>query len=145
METKPKKRNPLWDILTALCTKQYPEWKDLPEELQNGYSQFMINRFICSYDYLIPVADQLATQKLTDDMHYNILIGYVKHTKHYFKYDYFKGTQEYDQAEIDSVKKEYDLTDREAKFYLGILTKEQKSHIVNKWKDYFKFTAIPKE
>ena len=71
METKPKKRNPLWDILTALCTKQYPEWKDLPEELQNGYSQFMINRFICSYDYLIPVADQLATQKLTDDMHYN--------------------------------------------------------------------------
>ena len=105
----------------------------------------MINRFICSYDYLIPVADQLATQKLTDDLHYNILIGYVKHTKHYFNYDYFKGTQEFDQTEIDSVKKEYDLTDREAKFYLGILTKEQKSHIVNKWKDYFKFTAIPKE
>ena len=36
MEPKTKKRNPLWDILTALCTKQYPEWKDLPEELQNG-------------------------------------------------------------------------------------------------------------
>ena len=78
-------------------------------------------------------------------MHYNILIGYVKHTKHYFKYDYFKGTQEYDPVEIESVKKEYDLTDREAKFYLQILNKEQKQHIVKKWEDYFRLAAQPKD
>lgn len=137
---KEKAPNPLFEALNALQTKQY-RWGELPEEVRNKYSQFMINRFISSYDYLLPMADQLSTQKLDNETHYNILLEYIKHCKHYFKYDYFKASKKTDQDVLRSVMKQYDIGKKEAERYCELLTEPQKAAIVDKWKDYFAMTS----
>lgn len=137
-----RKTNPLFDILNFICTKQY-KWEELPETCQKNYSQFMINRFISSYEYLIPLANELSIQKLTDQQHYTILYTWVKKTKHYFNYDAYKASKT-DNNLMTAVKKEYKLTNREAKRYIDILNNEQKEFLLKKWADYIKFVESKK-
>ena len=84
-----KKKNPLFETLNFICTKQYT-WEELPEENKKAYSQFMINRFLSSYEYLLPILCELSTIKYTDEQHYKLLYQYVKRTKHYFNYNAYK-------------------------------------------------------
>ena len=58
----------LFDVLKAFTTKQYPTWNELPPELKEGYSQFMINRFLSCKEYLLPLLDDLSCKRLTDEM-----------------------------------------------------------------------------
>lgn len=131
---KPKKPNPLFEILNGFCAKI--PWEELSDEARLKYSPFMVNRFLCSYDYLIPLAEQLSTQRLDNESHYNILIDYVKHTKHYFKYDLWKGQDETDPLLLKAIMKQYNVGVIEAKRYNGILNDNQRKSILDKWSDF---------
>lgn len=136
---KPKKANPLFEILNGFCAKT--PWEELSDEARLKYSQFMVNRFLCSYDYLIPLAEQLSTQRLDNESHYNILIDYVKHTKHYFKYDLWKGQDETDPLLLKAIMKQYNVGVIEAKRYNGILNDNQRKSILDKWSDFLAMSA----
>jgi len=87
------KSNPLFDTLNYICTKQY-KWEELPDDCRKNYSQFMINRFLSSYEYLIPLVNELSISKtLSDKQHYTILYTWVKRTKHYFNYNAYKASK----------------------------------------------------
>lgn len=131
---KSKKTNPLFEILNGFCAKT--PWEELSDDARLKYSQFMVNRFLCSYDYLIPLAEQLSTQRLDNESHYNILIDYVKHTKHYFKYDLWKGQDEMDPLLLKAIMKQYNVGVIEAKRYNGILNDNQRKSILDKWSDF---------
>ena len=131
------KSNPLFDTLNYICTKQY-KWEELPEECQKNYSQFMINRFISSYEYLIPLANELSIQKLTNKQHYTILYTWVKKTKHYFNYSAYKVEKENPDL-MTAVKKEYNIGNREAKRYIKLLNNDLKEKLLAKWHDYIDF------
>ena len=134
MQSKPKKQNPLFEILNGFCAKR--AWEDLSDEARNKYSQFMVNRFLCSYDYLIPLAEQLSTQKLSNMAHYNTLIDFVKSTKHYFNYNLWKNVKEIDPMLLKAIMKQYNVGLPEAKHYYTLLTEEQKKSILDVWSDY---------
>lgn len=136
------KSNPLFDTLNYICTKQY-KWEELPEECQKNYSQFMTNRFISSYEYLIPLANELSIQKLTNKQHYTILYTWVKKTKHYFNYTAYKVEKENPDLLI-AVKKEYNIGNREAKRYIKLLNNEIKEKLLTKWHDYIIFVNTKK-
>jgi hypothetical protein len=133
-----KKRNPLFDILNIICTKEYT-WETLPEEYKLAYSQFMINRFLSSYDYLMPLLDEVTTKHLTDEQHFTLLYTWVKHTKHYFNYNAYKIDNKVDEDLITSIKKEYKVGTREAKRYNEVLTEPQREYIKKRWADYIAF------
>lgn len=135
-----KKKNPLFEILNFICTKQYT-WEKLPEEYQKAYSQFMINRYLSSYEYLLPLLNEITISQLTDAQHYMLLYTWVKHTKHYFNWDAYK-IEKIDNDLLLSIKKEYKIGTKEAKRYLSILSIEQQEQIKNKWSDYIKYTLI---
>lgn len=132
---QPKKANPLFEILNGFCIKK--PWSELSDDAREKYSQFMINRFICSYEYLIEVAEQLSTQRMDNESHYNILMDYVQHTKHYFKYLYWKSSPDTDKPLLMSIMKEYDVSMREARNYNELLNEEQRNLILAKWSNYF--------
>lgn len=136
------KSNPLFDILNFICTKQY-KWEELPEECRKGYSKFMINRFISSYEYLIPLANELSIQKLTDKQHYTILYTWVKKTKHYFNYTAYKVEKENPDLMI-AIKKEYNIGNKEARRYNKLLNNELREKLLKKWHDYIVFVNSKK-
>ena len=133
-----KKKNPLFETLNFLCNKQYT-WDELPEENKKAYSQFMINRFMSSYEYLLPILCELTTITYTNEQHYRVLYEFVKRTKHYFNYNAYKVESKEDPDLILAIKKEYKIGNREARRYNEVLTEPQKEHIKKRWSDYIAY------
>ena len=136
------KSNPLFDTLNFICTKQY-KWEKLPEDCRKNYSQFMLNRFLSSYEYLIPLVNELSIQKLSNKQHYTVLYTWVKKTKHYFNYSAYK-TEKENPDLMMAVKKEYNIGNREAKRYLKLLNNELREKLLTKWHDYIVFMNTKK-
>lgn len=134
------KSNTLFDILNSIQSKEY-RWEELPEEYVNNYSQFMINRFLSSYDYLIPLIEKLTVTKLSNEQHYKLLFNWVKKTKHYFNYNSYKTNKDDDKNLLIAIQKEYNITERESKRFCNLLTEKQKAVIKNKWQDYLKYNT----
>ena len=132
-----KKKNPVFEILGSICTKKY-DWTNLPDEYKSAYNQFILNRFLSSYEYLLPLINELTVKKLTNQQHYTILYTWVKKTKHYFNYEAYK-TEATDQDLIVALKKEYDIGNKEAKRYNELLNDAQRNILKTKWADYIKF------
>ena len=132
-----KKKNPIFEILSSICTKKY-DWANLPDEYKSAYNQFILNRFLSSYEYLLPLINELTVKKLTNQQHYTILYTWVKKTKHYFNYEAYK-TETTDQDLIVALKKEYDIGNKEAKRYNVLLNDAQRNILKTKWADYIKF------
>ena len=132
-----KKKNPIFEILSSICTKKY-DWANLPDEYKSAYNQFILNRFLSSYEYLLPLINELTVKKLTNQQHYTILYTWVKKTKHYFNYEVYK-TEATDQDLIVALKKEYDIGNKEAKRYNELLNDAQRNILKTKWADYIKF------
>lgn len=131
------KKNPIFEILGSICTKKY-DWTNLPDEYKSAYNQFILNRFLSSYEYLLPLINELTVKKLTNQQHYTILYTWVKKTKHYFNYEAYK-TEATDQDLIVALKKEYDIGNKEAKRYNELLNDAQRNILKTKWADYIKF------
>lgn len=138
-----KKKNPIFEILGSICTKKY-DWTNLPDEYKSAYNQFILNRFLSSYEYLLPLINELTVQKLTNQQHYTILYTWVKKTKHYFNYEAYK-TEATDQDLIVALKKEYDIGNKEAKRYNELLNDAQRNILKTKWADYIKFVYNKKQ
>lgn len=136
------KKPKIFDILNFICTKQYT-WDNLPDEYKKIYNPFIINRFISSYEYLIPLANELSIQKLTDKQHYTILYTWVKKTKHYFNYTAYKVEKENPDLMI-AIKKEYNIGNKEAKRYNKLLNNELREKLLKKWHDYIVFVNSKK-
>ena len=132
-----KKKNSIFEILSSICTKKY-DWTNLPDEYKSAYNQFILNRFLSSYEYLLPLINELTVKKLTNQQHYTILYTWVKKTKHYFNYEAYK-TEATDQDLIVALKKEYDIGNKEAKRYNELLNDAQRNILKTKWADYIKF------
>ena len=133
-----KKKNPLFETLNFLCNKQYT-WDELPEENKKAYSQFMINRFMSSYEYLLPILCELTTITYTNEQHYRVLYEFVKRTKHHFNYNAYKVESKEDPDLILAIKKEYKIGNREARRYNEVLTEPQKEYIKKRWSDYIAY------
>ena len=132
-----KKKNPIFEILNSICTKKY-DWTELPDEFKSAYNQFILNRFLSSYEYLLPLLNELTTKKLTNRQHYTILYTWVKKTKHYFNYDAYK-VEAVDEPLMVALKKEYDIGNKEAKRYNELLNDAQRKILKDKWADYIKY------
>jgi hypothetical protein len=138
-----KKKNPIFEILSSICTKKY-DWTNLPDEYKSAYNQFILNRFLSSYEYLLPLINELTIQKLTNQQHYTVLYTWVKKTKHYFNYEAYK-TETVDQDLIIALKKEYNIGTKEAKRYNELLNDAQRNILKTKWADYIKFVYNKKQ
>ena len=130
--------SPLFEVLKLFTTKQYPTWMDLPEEMKVGYSQFMINRFLSSKEYLLPLLENLTCKRLSDEQHYNLLMNAVRPGFTRFDYSAYKKTPEDDEL-ISALCKEYQIGKREARIYADELPETEKDKIKEKWADFYKY------
>lgn len=138
-----KKKNPIFEILNSICTKKY-NWGELPDEYKSAYNQFILNRFLSSYEYLLPLINELSIQKLTNQQHYTILYTWVKKTKHYFNYDAYK-SEPIDKDLFVAIKKEYGIGEKEARRYNELLNDTQRRILKDKWADFIKYVYNKKQ
>lgn len=138
MKNDDKKYN-LFDILAIIEGPKTP-WNDLPDELKNQYSAFMINRFISSKDVYLPIIEKLSTLKVTDQQHYEILCNAISGSRrHFFDYKSYKKEKVGKDEEflIFALSKEYEIGKREAKTYINKINESEKTYLKNKWTDLY--------
>jgi len=149
-DTKPKKapkaepeekKIGLFDVLDMIAGAKTP-WEELSDDYKAAYSQFMINRFIASVDYLLPIVEHLSCMKgLTNEQHYLMLTSAIPPgRKLWFNYKMFKKekTDKDEEFYVWAMSREYEIGLREARTYINNLDNTEKAQLKDKWEEIYK-------
>lgn len=130
------------DIINVLEKGNIP-WNELDEDFKEIYEKyiFLINRFISSKELFLPLLDLLTTKKFNPGRHYELLRIALAGRSYYFNLKAYKKNDEDDKYEslLSAIQKEYDLTKKEAKEHLMMVSKEEANKILDKWKVILSF------
>ena len=133
-----EKKIGLFDVLEMIQGKRIP-WEELDDGYKEAYSQFMINRFVSSIEFLCPLISEISALKsLTNEQHYYILTHAIPTgRKLWFNYKAFKKEKQDKDEEflIWAISKEYEIGKREAKTYIELLTDDEKAQLKKKWEE----------
>jgi hypothetical protein len=136
-----EKKIGLFDVLDMIQTKRTP-WAELDDGYKDAYSQFMINRFVSSVDFLVPIVEKMSTMKaLTNEQHYFILTNSIPTgRKFWFNYKAYKKEKVEKDEEflIWAISKEYEIGKREAKTYINNLSGTEIDQLKDKWEEFYK-------
>lgn len=136
-----EKKIKLFDVLNMIEGQKLP-WNKLSDDFKNVYSQFMINRFVSSYEVYVPIVAELTTRKLTDEQHYSILCQFVSGKwKHWFNNRAYKKEKLEENLDllIFAVCHEYEIGVRDAKMYINNLKGDIKDKLREKWSESYKY------
>jgi len=134
-------------ILNVLETTK-PSWDDLDDEFKEAYEKciFLINRFISSKPIYIPLVNLLTTASFNPRRHYELLRNTIAKQTHYFNLKAYKKDTEKplkdELLKIIAIKKEYNLTEKEALDHLTMIPPEETLEIVNKWKPWVEMKKL---
>lgn len=115
----------IFDILKRI-TYSKENWEDLPQEEQEAFNKYMINRFISmDQDYCEVVNVVQKNMWQMDNAHiYRLYKNILPKRQVFLKY--MKPTKvKYDPEAIELIKEYFETGNKEAKEYLDILSKEE--------------------
>jgi len=120
----------LFDFLKGMTsTKENIDFSDA--SIRSSYSPYMIDKFVSMVNIFLPVANGMnKCHSLPKHMHYEFYKNVLP--KKYVKFNYIKKQKEDDTA-IECISKYYDISEREAKMYITMFTKDQIKQIVDKY------------
>lgn len=136
-----EKKIGLFDILNMIEGRKLP-WSKLSDDYKNEYNQFIINRFVSSYEMYAPIVAELTTRKLTDEQHYLILCNFISgNYKHWFNNKAYKKEKNGDERDllIFATCREYEIGERGAKLYINNLKTDVKDKLCEKWGESYKY------
>ena len=106
--------------------------KNKLDDLQ-GYSQWMVNRFLCSDQQYVPfIAEINSNYNLTDKMHYDFLFHVFPKSNKFFKYNMKKEAKE---KELEYVMKFFNVDVQEAKTYIQLISEVDMEEIRRFYED----------
>ena len=138
------------DCINEIEGEQRP-WNELSEAFHKAYNQFMINRFVSSKEHYVRPIEIISRLGVSDELHYSYLITFINKQKHYFNYKAYKTSKDEDKLAIYALRKQYEISPREAMTYYEALTDEQHPNglaeldrIKNKWTEHYKLFSSDK-
>jgi len=122
---------PIFRILKYIMVDK-KDWKELTEEEQNSFNNYMVNRFLSmNQDYveLVNIVQKNTWQMKAEHL-YNLYKDIIP--KGYVFSKYIKSTtkKEHNWEHIFAVMKYYEVSRREAKQYIELLSKKEVEKIV---------------
>lgn len=122
----------LFDHLNNITyNKKY--WNQLSKEEQKTANIFMLNRFVSmSYPY-IEMVNELQTLNLPQSAMYDMYVGLLPKQKAFFRY-IKKTAKEGKEGPVQILSEVFEVSQKEAKDYVKLLTKKQLEEITNQVK-----------
>lgn len=110
-------------------------WESLTEAEQSSMSQWMILRWLSTYEEYLPIFNVISQLELSDKDFYELMCCTLRRQKHYFTSKIYKKFQEPDEELMRSIMHEYFYTVEKARDYMDGMEVEEAERIRNRWKD----------
>ena len=117
---------PIFRVLKSI-TLDKKEWEDLDEEERNSFNNYMINRFLSmdqEYCEVINIV-QKNTWQLLPKYLYNLYKDLIPKQYKFLKYIKAKNKIEYDDEEVYAVRDYFEVSKKEAKEYINMMSREE--------------------
>ncbi|MFW6122156.1 MAG: hypothetical protein ACOC80_14840 [Petrotogales bacterium] len=117
----------LFDYLDGLTVDN----KDLDfsdEEVNKGYPDYMINRFVSMSEIYVPVVNEINKYDVPNSTHYRYYFSILPKRKHYFKY--VKKKKDLDQKEKMVIARYFEVGLKDAERYIQLLDEKQIKEIL---------------
>lgn len=118
----------LFDHVNAIYTDQSLEYFDnLDEKEQRGISPFMINRVISMTEDYLPVVNEFQKylSQVDGRVTYLFYSQFLPKRRVYSKYVKGKADGKYEDWVVDLVKKHYEISTAQSKYYISILSQTE--------------------
>ena len=117
----------IFDHIKNITTQKGPYLGD------EGWSNYMINRYLSmDQDYCEVInAVQKNTWQMKGEHLYNLYKDLIPKQYIFLKYIKVQNKKEYDQNEIDALVKYFEISKKEAKEYIDMLSKKEIENIIN--------------
>lgn len=130
-----KKAKTLFEHLSGLKEKKTP-WESLSVMDKKSFEPFMVNRFLSMNMGLLELVNELQMYtigQLTPKDVYKLYLDILPKKKSFDKYIKAKGSDKYNDNVLDYLSRYFEVSHREVKDYLEILTKEEVTEIIQKF------------
>ena len=117
---------PIFRVLKSI-TLDKKEWNKLDEEERNSFNNYMINRFLSmdpDYCEVVNIV-QKNTWQMSGEHLYNLYKDLIPKQYKFLKYIKAKNKTEYDDEEVYAVRDYFEISKKEAKEYMDMMTREE--------------------
>lgn len=109
-------------------------WEDLTDAERGAMNQYLILKWLSSYEEYLPIFNFVSQMELDDKMFYTLMCETLRRRKHYFNSKIYKKIEE-DEELLRSIMHEYHYTIKKAREYAEDLDPEEEQYIRNRWRD----------
>lgn len=121
----------LFEHLTTITTSKVQLDKQDIDNMKS-YNPYIINKFVSMSDIFIPLVNEINKYpNIPKDIHQRFFKSTLPKRKQYFKY--LKKKKEKSDNDINYIADWYEITFKDAKMYMDILTDNQIKSIVKKY------------
>ena len=133
-EPKKKKKSPLFSLIDHMGGDKCP-WEQLTDDERNAMNQWLILRWLSTYEEYVPIFAIISTMEFTDKDFYELMCVTLKRQKHYFTSKIYKKYEEPDEELLRCIMHEYFYTIEKARDYMEGMDVDEAERIRNRWKD----------
>ena len=131
---KEKKKSPFFSLVDHMGGDKCP-WEDLTDEERGAMSQYMILKWLSTYEEYLPIFNVISQLELSDKDFYELMCCTLRRQKHYFTSKIYKKFQEPDEELLRAIMHEYFYTIEKARDYMEGMDVDEAERIRNRWKD----------
>ena len=122
----------LFEYLGGITEKKIP-FNEKDDAMVKGYNPFIVNRFVSMCESFLMLVNEINKYpELTKKTHYNFYLSSLPKRKQYFKY--IKKAKDLSEEEIKYVADYFDVTPREARSHIQVLSEDDIKTIIGKYK-----------
>lgn len=133
-EPKKKKKSPLFSLIDHMGGDKCP-WEQLTDDERNAMNQWLILRWLSTYEEYVPIFAIISTMEFTDKDFYELMCVTLKRQKHYFTSKIYKKIEEPDEILLNCIMKEYFYTVEKARDYMEDLDQSEIDYLKRRWGD----------
>lgn len=133
-EPKKKKKSPLFSLIDHMSGDKCP-WEQLTDDERNAMNQWLILRWLSTYEEYVPIFAIISTMEFTDKDFYELMCVTLKRQKHYFTSKIYKKIEEPDEILMHCIMKEYFYTVEKARDYMEDLDQSEIDYLKRRWGD----------
>ena len=130
-----RKRNPFFSLVDHMGGDKR-SWELLSEEERESINQWVILRWLSTYEEYLPIFSFISTLELSDKDFYDLMCCTLKRQKHYFNSPiYKKADLVEDEVLLGCIMKELFYTKEKAREYAKDIDPEEAAWMKNRWSD----------
>lgn len=128
---KTKKKSPFFSLVDHMGGDKCP-WELLTDEERNAMSQYMVLKWLSTYEEYLPMFNFVSQVELSDKEFYTLMCEILRRQRHYFNSKIYKKIEE-DEFSLRCIEHEYFYSRRKSREYIVDIDPDELKYITDRW------------